>query len=67
MGEHDPVSELRRLGYDASGAAAVSHEGRILLNVNGHLMTYDEARALIKGDTLENVVKRIYDKMHPPR
>jgi hypothetical protein len=37
----------------------------MLLNVNGHLMTFDEARTLIQGDTLENVVKRLYDKMHP--
>jgi len=66
MGEHDLVSQLRRLGYDTSGAGAVSHEGKMLLNVNGHLMTYDEARALVRGDTFETVVKRIYDKMHPP-
>ncbi|SPF44583.1 hypothetical protein SBA4_3230017 [Candidatus Sulfopaludibacter sp. SbA4] len=67
MSEHDLVTELSRLGYDASGAGAVSAEGKMLLNVNGHLMTFDEARALTKGDTLENVVKRIYDKMHPPK
>jgi len=59
ISEHDIVTELRCLSYDASGAGAVSAEGRVLLNVNGHLMTFDEARALTQGDTLENVVKRI--------
>jgi hypothetical protein len=65
MSERDLLADLRRLGYDAGSSGAVSHEGKMLLNVNGHLMTFDEARTLIQGDTLENVVKRLYDKMHP--
>jgi hypothetical protein len=36
---------LRRLGYDASSGGAIFHEGKRLFNVNGHLMTFEEARA----------------------
>jgi hypothetical protein len=60
------LSELRRLGYDASSAGAVSQEGKILFKINGHLMTFDEALPLTSGDTFEDVVKRAHDNMHPP-
>jgi hypothetical protein len=65
MSERDLLADLRRRGYHAGSAGAVSHEGKMLLDVNGHLMTFDEARSLIRGDTLEKVVNRIYEKMHP--
>jgi hypothetical protein len=67
MNAHDFLSELRRLGYDASSAGAVSQEGKMLFRVNGHLMTFDEARPLTNGETFEDVVQRAHDSTHPPR
>lgn len=59
MAARDLLSELGRLGFDAGSAGAVSHEGKMLLDINGHLLTADEARPLTEGDTLENVLKRL--------
>jgi len=52
---------------DATSAGAVSHEGKMLFKINGQLMTFDEARPLTKGDTLENVLEHLCDKTQPRR
>jgi hypothetical protein len=62
MNGDDLVDELRRLGYDVDLASWVTLDKEPLYLVNKILMTYDDALLLRKGETLENVQRRIKER-----
>ena len=51
-------TELARLGYDVGPQSALSSDGYVLLSVNGHMIRFEDAYALIGGEKLEDVLKR---------
>lgn len=58
MGPNDIRSELTRLGYDVGPQTGLSNDGHALISINGHMLRYEDAYALIAGEKLEDVIKR---------
>jgi hypothetical protein len=59
MSPKDIEPELTRLGFEVGSQACMSHDGHILLSVNGSMLRYEDAYALIRGESLEDVLQRI--------
>ena len=57
MDPKDIKPELTRLGYDVGSQTGMSHNGFILISVNGHLLRFEEAYALMRGEKFEEVIK----------
>jgi hypothetical protein len=49
MDINEVVEELKKRGHHF-GPSAISHDGKVLLNVDGRLVTYDEAREILEWD-----------------
>ena len=59
MSPKDIVPELTRLGFEVGSQNGMSHDGHILISVNGCMMRYEDAYALIRGESLESVLQQI--------
>jgi hypothetical protein len=58
MGLEQIVAELRRLGYDvADGFGGISSDGKTLLTINGRQMSSRDADRLVRGESIDEVLK----------